>query len=374
MRILFLVSSMQGGGAERVAAFLCNAWAEAGHQVTLMPTFSGKGNVVYDLEPRVHLDFLSDHVAGHRGRLRRILALRAIYRSLKPDVVVSFLTDVNIAALLAGFGTRVPVVVSERSYPPLLQPKPRALIRLLRRWLYPRAAAVIAQNRETARWLEAACPGSTVKVLPNPITLTPAPLRPTKDRRMILSVGRVVASKRNRLLIDVFARIAPQFPDWDLVIVGDGPDCAPLMAHVATLGLGGRVLFPGRASDVSQWYARAGLYVLASEYEGMPNTLIEAMAHGLASVVFDILTGPRDVTDDGTLAVLLPDDHHDARLETALRDLLSDENLREELGHKALAIRDVLSAKRILADWCAVLEDAQAPRPRPGGIRQGDIS
>ncbi len=363
MRILFLVSSMQGGGAERVAAFLCNSWAKKGHDITLMPTFSGKGNVVYDLEPQVRLDFLSDHVGGHKGRMRRILALRRIYRSLQPDVVVSFLTDVNVAALLAGIGTGVSVIISERSYPPRLQPRPRVLIRALRRMLYPRAAAVIAQSRETANWLEKACPGSVVKVLPNPITILPETLQAVENRRVVLSLGRLVASKRNALLIDVFSQIAPRFPDWNLVIVGDGPDRVSLMQQVSRLKLESRVLFPGQVSTPSQWYAQAGIYVMASEYEGMPNTLIEAMAHGLPCVVFDILTGPRDVTKNGNLAVLLPDDHHEVRLARALEELLTEETRREDFGRKALAIRDVLSAESILTAWDDALVAAAKQQP-----------
>ena len=135
---------MQGGGAERVAALLANAWSTRGHDVTLMPTFSARGNCVYPLSPSVHLDFLSDHGRPSAGRFARLLMLRRFIMRARPDVIVSFLPHVNVAALLATLGTDVPVIACERTYPPLLAPPLPLSYRLLRRLTYPVAAALLA--------------------------------------------------------------------------------------------------------------------------------------------------------------------------------------------------------------------------------------
>ena len=113
---------MQGGGAERVAALLCNYWASCGHSVRLVATFSGGGDCVYSLDNRVRLEYLTDVVGsistGTTNKILRFFALRRVIRESNADVIVSFLTNVNVAVLLSAKGLGIPVVVSERTYPP----------------------------------------------------------------------------------------------------------------------------------------------------------------------------------------------------------------------------------------------------------------
>ncbi|MBD3756373.1 MAG: glycosyltransferase, partial [Gammaproteobacteria bacterium] len=111
-RILFFVSSMQGGGAERVAAILCNRWVENGHEVTLVPTFSERGTCIYPLDKRVRLIFLADRVSTTRKTAwtmaRRLWAMRRLVSETGAEVVLSFLPHVNVATLLATRGLGVP--------------------------------------------------------------------------------------------------------------------------------------------------------------------------------------------------------------------------------------------------------------------------
>ena len=366
MKILFLTSSMQGGGAERVASLLSNAWVAQGHKVTLMPTFSGRGGCSYALHPSVEIDYLADHVNGARGKLRRLWALRRLIRQTRPDVVVSFLTDVNVAALLAASGSGVPVVVSERTYPPLLWPQPRLLVKILRRLTYRRAAVVVSQTGDTKAWIAGECRGANNVVIPNPLTypvpsadpvVTPQSIL-ADGRRCLVAVGRLDEGKRFHLLIDAFARLAPQHPDWDLAILGEGAERATLAAKIAAAGLGARVHMPGFVGNPGDWYQRASIYVMTSAYEGFPNTLLEAMAHGLPAVAFDIKTGPREIMQDGHAGVLLPDDDHVTRLVDALDALIRDGGRRMALGQIALAVRDRYSMARILGLWDDVLAKA----------------
>lgn len=366
MKILFLTSSMQGGGAERVAALLSNAWVAQGHNVTIMPTFSGRGGCSYVLDPRVVFDYLADHVNGGRGKLRRLWALRQVIRRSKPDVVVAFLTSVNITALLAAWGSGVPMVVSERTYPPLLQPQLRRTSAFLRRLTYPWAKAVVVQSDHTAAWIAAECPGSNAVVLANPLRY-PLPIAESAippqtvvpdGRPCIVAVGRFDQGKRFGFLIDAFARLAPLHPDWDLVILGDGPERSALEAQVATAGLGNRVFLPGFVGNPGDWYHRASIYVMTSAYEGFPNSLLEAMAHGLPAVAFDIMTGPREIMQGGRIGVLLPDDDHIRRVAEALDGLIRDEGRREELGVLATTVRQTYAMDRILRLWDDVLATA----------------
>ncbi len=142
MKILMLVSSMHAGGAERVAATLVNAWAERGDSVILTPTYSSKGNCFYPLSDKVELAWLADlagtRASGAKAAFKRLLALRKHIRDSKPDVVVSFLTNVNVAAILASLGLKVPLIVCERTNP-VAETTTGTVWRKLRRILYPRA-------------------------------------------------------------------------------------------------------------------------------------------------------------------------------------------------------------------------------------------
>ncbi|MEX0383601.1 glycosyltransferase family 4 protein [Spiribacter pallidus] len=364
-RILFLVSSMQGGGAERVAALLCNHWVAEGHRVTLMPTFSGRGECLYPLDERVRLDFLADRVGSRRrsmlNKLRRFKALRRAIREIQPEVIVSFLTDVNVAAVLAAWGLKVPVVVSERTYPRAL-PLRRAL-EALRRWVYPKATNVVVQTERGRSWLEKCCPRAQGQVIPNPV-FYPLPageprLEPSRiippPAKVTLAVGRLGEEKGFANLIQAFSELAGDRPDWHLVILGEGEERRRLEAQRDGLGLAKRVHLPGRAGNPGDWYALADVYVMSSRFEGFPNTLIEAMAHGVAVVSFDCATGPAEIIREGVDGYLVPPEQGAEGLSRGVAALMDDELTRKAMGHAATDVRERFSSERVMAAWDEVL-------------------
>lgn len=364
-RILFLVSSMQGGGAERVAALLCNHWVAQGHAVTLMPTFSGRGECFYPLDERVVLDYLADRVDSRSrspiNKVRRLLTLRQAIRELSPEVILSFLPHVNIAAIIAALGLEVPVVVSERTYPPAM-PLGAALERL-RQWTYPWASAVVVQTGQAKGWLARCCPNARGYVIPNPVVY---PLPPTEpeinpaavvetERRLMLAVGRLSEEKQFDLLMVAFESLAKRYPEWDLIILGEGPERQRLEQQREQIGLTDCVHLPGRVGNLSDWYMRANLFVMSSRFEGFPNTLAEAMAHGLPVVSFDCDAGPRDIIRDGVDGYLVQPDAGKTGLSQAMETLMQDEGLRRKMGEAAKEIRQRFSIVRIAAEWDQVL-------------------
>jgi glycosyltransferase involved in cell wall biosynthesis len=363
MKILFLVSSMQGGGAERVAALLANAWSSRGHDVTLMPTFSARGNCVYPLSPSVHLDFLSDQGKPTAGRLVRLMMLRRYIRRARPDVIVSFLPHVNVAALLSAMGTGVPVVACERTYPPLLVPPLPASYRLLRRLTYPVAGALVAQTQITARWLRDRARRTKITVIANPILLPMTEVEPAvqptslveASDRLIVWAGRLDSAKRPEIAVEAFANLASRHPNWKLVLLGDGPVRPSLQASLAARGLETRILVPGFVGNLGTWYKRADLYVMTSSYEGFPNSLLEAMAHGTPSVAFDVPTGPAELSAGGRRLRLLPDDDHIERLTLALDDLILRDEERVALASAGAEVLKTYSMDSVLGQWDGLL-------------------
>lgn len=232
----------------------------------------------------------------------------------------------------------------------------------LRRWAYPQASAVVALTSGTANWLEEHVPGSNVVVIPNSVrwpleandpVLTPPP----RDGRLrLLAAGRLHPVKGFDLLITAFQSIARYFPDWDLVILGEGDSREALENQVQDAGLADRVSMPGRVGNVGDWYLESDMYVLSSRIEGLSNTLLEAMASGLAAVAYDCETGPREIVRNGIDGVLVnPVGDHEA-LAAHLSDLMAHPAQREAYARRAVDVRDRFSTARIMALWGHLFE------------------
>jgi glycosyltransferase involved in cell wall biosynthesis len=174
-------------------------------------------------------------------------------------------------------------------------------------------------------------------------------------------VGRLVPQKGFDLLIPAFAASAHRFPQWELVIVGDGPARAGLQAQIAAFGLTDRVFLPGRAGNIGAWYERAHAYVLPSRFEGMPNVLLEAMSHGLPVISFDCETGPGEIIRHGVDGLLVPPQDIKALAE-AMAMLMGDDELRQQLGAGAVETRLRYALPTIEAQWRSLLVRLHAAR------------
>lgn len=318
-KIVLLISSMNAGGAERVAAALVNSWVELGHEVRVVPCFSqGTNQSFYPLDPRVDLHWLVNDLPRSK-LLSRLVKPWVLHRQLKawqPDVVVSFLTNVNITALLATMGTDIPVVVCERTNP-LSESHLPLLLRKLRKTLYPRAAAVMMQTEAAARDYAKQAPlVKYIPTIPNPISAdllnelqsTESEKNVTADSepKVLLSMGRLVELKQFAFLIECFAEVSHEFPQWQLHIYGSGPLADKLQKQIEDLGLSQQILLKGATKTPWQVMRKADAFAMTSEREGFPNVLLEAMANGLPSIAIDCPYGPAELSQEGELGLLIP--------------------------------------------------------------------
>lgn len=357
--ILVVIHSLHGGGAERVAVDLSGEWARAGSAVTVVTLASAQDDA-YVLHPsvkRVALDMAGASGGGVRGLLAnvsRVRALRAEIIAARPDVVLGMMTTASVLAVLAARGLPVRVIATEHTHPP--SQSLSGLWLRLRRWTYPRAHRVVALTRDTATWIETHVPGSKMAVIPNPVHWPlpheePVVPPPRSEGRMLLAVGRLHPDKGFDMLLDAFGAIAAQLPQWRLVILGEGTQRAALTAKIAQLGLQDRVSLPGRVGNVDDWYAAADLYVLSSRVEGLSNTLLEAMASGLAAVAFDCETGPREIVHDGVDGLLVRPAADPQSLARALESVMSDDARLQSLAEQALLVRERFSMARVSGLW-----------------------
>jgi glycosyltransferase involved in cell wall biosynthesis len=368
MRLLIFIYSMGGGGAERVSASLANYWAAKGWEITIV-TLAQQSLDFYELHPavkRIGLELAGEsaHVlAGLRQNIRRLIALRRVLRQIQPDIVLGMMTTANVLLALAAWGLpTLRTVGAERNHPP--QMPVGYLWDTLRSHAYGLLNAVTAMGSEGKDWLKTHTNAQRVTVIPNAVTwplpgqeprISPSALYPSA-RRLLLAVGRLDVQKGFDWLIEAFSNLADKHPGWDLAILGEGLLRATLDKQVRESGLEHRIFLPGRAGNMAEWYERADLYVMSSRFEGFPNTLVEAMAHGLAAVSFDCDTGPRDIIRhelDGLLVV----QGNVAELTAALDRLMSDALIRQRFAEWAVEVRERFSMERIAGIWEKLFEE-----------------
>jgi glycosyltransferase involved in cell wall biosynthesis len=358
---MIVLSSLATGGAERATVTLASYWAGLGWKVTLVTFATKKMDFYYCPESvrRVDLGLYSPSgslLAGAFSNVRRIVALRRLIQSVEPDVVVSMMDQTNVVLAAASVWLKSGATVGmEHSYPPM---SPLSFVwGTLRRVLYLQLDAVVVLTRESAAWISRNTCARRIEVIPNavvwPLQDSPPFINPPSadgGGKTLLAVGRLGPEKQHALLIDVFGRFAHAFPDWQLVVLGEGGERATLEQMVRDRGLVGRVMLPGRAGNVGSWYSRADLFVLCSRYEGMPISLIEAMGYGMPVVSFDCLTGPRDVIQDGIDGVLVPPNDAEA-LKSALEALMRDPERRVAMGARARAVVNRFGIVPVSGRW-----------------------
>jgi len=353
-RVTLVISSLGGGGAERILAWLANQWVGKGLHVTII-TLAGAGVLPrYELHPEVKTVQLGinenarNFLLGLVNNVKRILVLRRAIKASHPDRVLSFMDRTNVSVLLALLGCKLPIIVSEHTNPDYLQGR---IWHLLRRVTYPLADQVVVLTERTQQRLSFV-QGKT-SIIPNPVTVLPADgsaAALTIPKPAIFAMGRLVELKRFDLLIRAFAEARKAFPDWALIVLGEGPERVALEQLVRELRLEGAVILAGQVETPEHTLRYGDLFVLSSRYEGFPNALCEAMACGLPVIATDCPTGPREIIRHGIDGLLVPNGDADA-LCAAMQKLMGNSELRKSMAVKAVEIRQRLSPDRIFQLW-----------------------
>lgn len=298
-RIAFVINSLGPGGAERVMNNILHSADPQCWDVHLIL-------LDREEETRTPPDFVTVHRLDCQMRLwASIQQLKRALRSLKPDVVVSFLVRANVASVIAARRLAIPVIISERSnLSAHLAGRYRDVRRLLAgaapRLIYPRADRVIACSEGVRSDLveNFSVKPDLIETIHNPVdfaSIVRGGVRPPEialPERFMISVGRLVEAKGFADLIEAYAAAQPEIP---LCILGEGPDRAKLEAMIGKLGLADRVLLLGYTDNPFAILSRAEFYVSASRCEGFPNALAEAMAIGLPSISTDCPSGPAEI-------------------------------------------------------------------------------
>lgn len=296
--IALYITSMHRGGAERVMSILANFFADKGHRVVLATDILVGGKEDYTLSKKiecVHIKPTSNNF--FLKNLQRIKQLRKVIKDSKADVALSFLGKQNYRMLIATIGLKCRKCVSVRNDPNREYGKSK-----IRKWLANRmfnlADACVFQTEDAKKYFSKRIQKKSV-VIPNPVDVKFFNVKRANNPKNVITVGRLEPQKNQKLLIDAFAAIADRISDEKLLIYGVGSLEKELKSYIKKIGMSDRIIMMGEVDDIEKELAKAKLFVLSSDYEGMPNALMEAMVVGVPCISTDCpCGGPRELLKD----------------------------------------------------------------------------
>ena len=346
-KIAIITRNMVGDGAERVIAQLANYFAAQGKQCSII--MLNDDAVFYRLDPGIAILPVGQK-SGNKvlDKLLRYRQVRKMVRQQKPDLVLSMPEEIGVYVLLALLGTKIPVYVSERNNP-WVMPDVK-VTRLLRTLMYPFARGIIFQTEMARSFFTDSIQRKGI-VLKNPVDPGRIPYQHTGEREpVIVAAGRLSQQKNMPLLLKAFARFSPGHPEFVLRIFGEGELREELTALAVSLGIADRVQMPGRSTTLLEKMNSAAMFVLSSDYEGMPNVLLEAMCMGMPSISTDCPSGgPRELIEDGVNGLLVPVGDVDALAEAMER--MADPAFAGKMAEAAYRIREELTSPDVFVSW-----------------------
>lgn len=332
--LCFVIHSLQAGGMERVMSELLNFFAAKKQYRVHLVLYGIKRDVFYTIADNIIIyrpDFTFDNSKRLQSTIRTHFFLRKTIKKINPISVLSFGERWNSMVLLALYGTRIPVYVSDRAQPDKSLGRLHDKLRVL---LYPKAKGIIAQTQKAEAIFKNMYKHNNFKVIGNPIRQ----IQSTNEARSnaILMVGRYIQSKQQNILIEIFAKL--NAPDWKLILVGydhlKQKNQHQWEALAKQLNISDRVVFAGKQENVEHYYNTSKIFAFSSASEGFPNVVGEAMSAQLPVVAFDCIAGPSDLIVDGVSGFLIPL-HNKDLFAQKLQFLIDYPSEMESMGKKS---------------------------------------
>ena len=343
------------GGAERVTCTLASDFAARGIDTTVITQDSTECGYPLHKDVKIVATKTNCRIPGLR-LLIRCLHLRRLIKTLAPDAAISFMVDNNLILSLFTLGLPCVRIGSDRIYPGIIKGVRAWLCRIL----YPLTDGFVFQTEEAK-----ACFGGKFRdrstVIANPLVGSIPPRADTVTRDVV-TVGRLTSQKNHRLLIQAFDTFHATHSDYTLRLYGKGEEQEALQQLVEERQLQGCVHLMGTSQTVLQDIAGAAMFVLTSDYEGMPNALAEAMALGIPSISTDCLGGgAAALIEDGVNGRLIPCNDEEA-LVAAMTELADTPEMAARLGASSAGLQQKLSVETVAGEWLAYIESLKANR------------
>lgn len=346
-KLMFYINAIHHGGAERVMVNLASQFCNKGYNVILVTSF--KSEWEYPLDSRVKRVILTTNSGNFiQKNIIRTFLLRKEIKREKPDVVVSFMAEANFRALIATIGTGAKNIISVRNDPN--REYPNRLYKLLAKTLYRTSEGIVFQTKDAQNWFPKAIKKKSFIIM-NQVdeNFFISDNVPYCERRGIYTTGRLTSQKNQKLLIRAFSHIKDEIDD-NLYIYGEGELKEELQTYINELGLQKRAFLMGASRTVAEDIKKAKVFVLSSNFEGCPNSLMEALALGIPSVSTDCpCGGPRMLSKlDGCMLVPCCDEK---KLSDCIYSIATDSELSNKLSVNAKKTSMLFKSEKIISDW-----------------------
>lgn len=344
-----LLGHMHGyGGAEKSLVILGNQLAQRGHEITLL-SFSSN-NCVYKLDDNIQYIYIPDCGNNKLQIIKnRFSSLKKTLQNLETDLVISFWFQLSILALFISNSLSFKVIYSERGDPS--DKEYSGLNGIIRSIFFPMIDGFVFQTEGAKKYFSKLIQKKSI-VIHNAIQFEEKVTSTSLNKKKhIISAGRFHPQKNFSLLVNAFSKIASEFPDYKLCIYGDGELRDQLEDQIEHLGLSTQVILPGNTNDLCYKMMESEIFVLSSDYEGMPNVLMEAMALGLPCVSTDCKPGgARELIENGVNGIIV--DVNDADLlSLKIKYLLENKEEANLMGKRAKKIIDNHTYDVIYDSW-----------------------
>lgn len=349
MKVAIMAHGLSNGGAERVASFVANHYADVGHEVLFLASYSS--DKVYSLSDAVKYVYANGEQSNKL--VKCFVRMRNIYKTVKafqPDIIVSFI--INETAIYSMF-SKTPIIYSLRQNPSTVC---NTYIKKIRCYFaYNKATKVIFQTLGARDFFPSKIREKGV-VIPNPLTRDLPRWDADNCDKTIITACRLNKQKNLPMLISAFASFHKTHPDYSLHIYGDGELLEDLKAFAESCGVAKSVSFPGYAKNIHEIMAHSGIFALTSDYEGLSNSMLEALAIGIPTVCTDCPPGgAAQYIEDGISGLLVPVGDTDA-LTQCFSQMADDCEFCRKVSANAQKIRKKLDVDEVLKRWEAVLE------------------
>lgn len=349
-KVTFITISMAGGGTERVISTLANHYVQSGIDVDIL--MIGGKEVAYMLDKKIRLLQVSDATNGSlMGRLKRISAISRNIESTGDELVIAMGTVASMFACLALMFKKVRLVISERNDPNRLNHRPiKWYEKMIRNLLYLRSNAIVFQTKMAQEQFPKALRRKSV-IIANPLQLKENIARFNPKKKIILSAGRLTSQKNFSLLIKAFANFYKNNQEYELHIYGDGELRTSLQEEIDQYGISNVAFLKGYTDSLNDKMMESEIYVSSSNWEGVSNTLMEAMGYGMAVIATDCpMGGSATLIINDYNGKLIPVNDCDS-LTAALAELSENVSLKQQFSSNATKIAETMNVEEIAKKW-----------------------
>ena len=359
MTVHLIISSMKGGGAQRVLALIANNLVEKLNFnisiITLLDPICE-----FELSPKINFINLCGYNYVPSHTLRSILRLSKLYskKENKPDLIISFITLTNLITIVVAKMFSIKIMVQEHNSHHRNMRGRKITSLITKQFVYKYADLLTVLTSYDIEYYKKH--GINVKVLPNPCSYAPITNNNHSRDKVVLAVGNLNRYHHKGFdnLIHFMAPILKSNSDWKLKIAGGGDEGLTYLKKIAKEQniSSEQIIFTGFVKNISEHMFNSSIFILPSRFEGLPMVLLEAMSQGTSCIAYDCVTGPSDIIQHNRNGLLIEDQNH-KKMQIQLKKLMKDSDLRLRLTQEGIKSLERFHIDNVSKEYLCLIEE-----------------